>query len=103
MQVHLSGQLSGQVAGPEPAWQEVCFDYFHRLFLRFNKPPTCTCCRCILFVDECATNLHNCSRFATCIDKPIGYDCKCLDKYNDNNPSLPGTECSYSLLFIFVI
>ncbi|CAJ0943046.1 unnamed protein product, partial [Mesorhabditis belari] len=44
-------------------------------------------------VNECALGLTNCSGVAECIDRPIGYTCKCPDGYIDGNPDEPGRVC----------
>ncbi|CAD6188433.1 unnamed protein product [Caenorhabditis auriculariae] len=48
-------------------------------------------------VNECALGTHNCSPAAQCIDKKIGYECKCLEGYEDGNPAEPGRSCAARL------
>lgn len=51
---------------------------------------------CVARVNECAVpSLNTCSRFADCIDKENGYECRCRSGYHDDNPSKPGTQCSF--------
>ncbi|VDN07984.1 unnamed protein product [Thelazia callipaeda] len=53
---------------------------------------------CSISVNECSNpNLHNCSRFADCIDQEDGYICRCKPGYHDNNPYKPGTDCTFIL------
>uniref|UniRef100_F1KPJ6 Transmembrane cell adhesion receptor mua-3 n=1 Tax=Ascaris suum TaxID=6253 RepID=F1KPJ6_ASCSU len=44
-------------------------------------------------VDECALGLTNCSGVAECIDKAVGYECRCPEGYIDGNPEEPGRVC----------
>uniref|UniRef100_A0A183CXX0 EGF-like domain-containing protein n=1 Tax=Gongylonema pulchrum TaxID=637853 RepID=A0A183CXX0_9BILA len=47
-------------------------------------------------VNECGNaHLNNCSRFAECIDREDGYECRCKAGYHDNNPAKPGTDCTF--------
>lgn len=50
-------------------------------------------CMHVRDVDECALGLTNCSGVAQCIDRAIGYTCKCPDGYIDGNPDEPGRVC----------
>ncbi|KAK6743395.1 hypothetical protein RB195_010571 [Necator americanus] len=52
-----------------------------------------TFCMHVRDVNECALGLTNCSGVADCIDRPIGYTCKCPDGYIDGNPDEPGRVC----------
>ncbi|PAV59374.1 hypothetical protein WR25_03507 [Diploscapter pachys] len=53
---------------------------------------------CIENVNECSNpRLNSCSRFAECIDKENGYDCRCREGYHDQNPSNPGRQCAFML------
>uniref|UniRef100_A0A8R1EUP2 EGF-like domain-containing protein n=1 Tax=Caenorhabditis japonica TaxID=281687 RepID=A0A8R1EUP2_CAEJA len=52
-----------------------------------------TLCMHVRDVDECALGLNNCSGVAHCIDKAVGYTCKCPDGYIDGNPDEPGRVC----------
>ncbi|CAB3402805.1 unnamed protein product [Caenorhabditis bovis] len=54
-------------------------------------------CMRLTDVDECALGLHNCSAAAICIDKKIGYECRCQDGYDDGNVEMPGRICAASL------
>jgi hypothetical protein len=64
---------------------------------------------CFTPTNECANPaLNNCSRFAECKDKPIGYECTCRENYHDMNPKQPGTSCQLGkylqyLCFIYLI
>ncbi|KAL3093349.1 hypothetical protein niasHS_005863 [Heterodera schachtii] len=52
---------------------------------------------CLLEVDinECLfPGLHNCSEHAECIDLAHGYTCKCSANYTDENPQMPGRNCT---------
>ncbi|EJW73931.1 hypothetical protein WUBG_15162, partial [Wuchereria bancrofti] len=50
---------------------------------------------CKELVNECTnSHLNNCSRFADCIDREIGYECVCKTGYRDRNPAKPGTNCT---------
>ncbi|TKR76985.1 hypothetical protein L596_018039 [Steinernema carpocapsae] len=40
-------------------------------------------------IDECALELHNCSKYASCLNSRGSYDCKCNDNYYGN-----GFNCS---------
>ncbi|KAE9414193.1 hypothetical protein Angca_007843, partial [Angiostrongylus cantonensis] len=52
-----------------------------------------TLCMHVRDVNECALGLTNCSGVAECIDRPIGYTCKCPEGYIDGNPDEPGRVC----------
>lgn len=52
-----------------------------------------TLCMHVRDVDECALGLNNCSGVAHCIDRAVGYTCKCPDGYIDGNPDEPGRVC----------
>ncbi|VDP36092.1 unnamed protein product [Soboliphyme baturini] len=50
---------------------------------------------CVQLIDECKNpQNNNCSRYAKCIDKQMGYTCECLSGYYDNNPEMPGRLCT---------
>lgn len=40
--------------------------------------------------------MNDCSRFADCIDKTDGFECRCRSGYYDNNPAQPGRQCTFS-------
>lgn len=52
-----------------------------------------TLCMHVRDVNECALGLTNCSGVAECIDRPIGYTCKCPENYIDGSPEEPGRVC----------
>ncbi|TKR77104.1 hypothetical protein L596_018138 [Steinernema carpocapsae] len=57
-----------------------------------NKPGR----KCFALINECRNpHLNNCSRFADCIDKEEGYECKCKADYHDNDSVNPGTNCTF--------
>ncbi|KHN76197.1 Transmembrane cell adhesion receptor mua-3 [Toxocara canis] len=56
-------------------------------------PQTDTLCLKLRDVDECALGLTNCSGVAECIDKAVGYECRCPEGYIDGNPEEPGRVC----------
>ncbi|VDK67366.1 unnamed protein product [Anisakis simplex] len=57
-----------------------------------NKPGR----KCAVLIDECRNpHLNNCSRFADCLDREDGYECRCKAEYHDNDPYNPGTNCSF--------
>ncbi|KRX65974.1 Transmembrane matrix receptor MUP-4, partial [Trichinella sp. T9] len=83
----------------------------HALCEKSGRSYTCTCKtgyldtspdkarapgrQCTQLVNECENfQMNNCSRYAKCIDKEIGYTCECLEGYHDTNPQSPGRECS---------
>ncbi|KAK0416294.1 hypothetical protein QR680_012402 [Steinernema hermaphroditum] len=52
--------------------------------------------KCFALVNECRNpHLNNCSRFADCLDKEEGYECRCKADYHDNDPAHPGTDCKF--------
>ncbi|KAM6970635.1 uromodulin-like 1 [Aplochiton taeniatus] len=44
-------------------------------------------------VDECATEEHDCSPWASCQNTWGSYNCTCLTDYIDTNPEIPGRAC----------
>uniref|UniRef100_A0A915AQK2 EGF-like domain-containing protein n=1 Tax=Parascaris univalens TaxID=6257 RepID=A0A915AQK2_PARUN len=49
-----------------------------------SSPTTRPGIKCIKLVNECASHaLHNCDPNAECIDKPIGYTCRCRSGFID--------------------
>ncbi|KAK6017312.1 EGF-like domain protein, partial [Ostertagia ostertagi] len=52
-----------------------------------------TLCMHVRDVNECALGLTNCSGVAECIDRPIGYTCRCPEGYIDGSPDEPGRVC----------
>lgn len=58
--------------------------------------------KCFAQINECDNlQLNNCSRFADCLDKENGYECKCQNGYYDQNPENPGINCKFSKMFFF--
>ncbi|VDM14754.1 unnamed protein product [Wuchereria bancrofti] len=56
--------------------------------------------KCIQLINECVTNKHDCSPYATCIDTLESYLCQCNAKYIDVSSRYglkPGRRCAQSM------
>ena len=59
--------------------------------LSFPLPLLYATLRCIIEIDECLMSSHNCSKFATCTNKPGSFECNCKDGYRGDGYYCEGT------------